>query len=127
MARIRTNPTIVKKNLETLAKWRSKKDVMSEMDRTIRSDILYLTVKHLIKVEKAPTHQLAQIMDQYGFISANTAYKYEIYIHIINERYDLPLTISQGWIYLDPDYKISTKPHEERRRSRLEDKSKRAA
>lgn len=119
MARPKTDPNVIKKNLETLASWRNKKNILSELDLSIRSDILYLTIKKLVQVEKAPTHQLAQLMDKHGFVSANTPYRFELYIAKINERYDLPIAIRQNWIYLDPAYKVSKITIAPKKRARL--------
>ncbi len=81
---------------ELLVRW-AKTRILKLLDMTIRSHILrhtcYMILKHGGEMQ---TQQLAHQMDEFGYTSANTPYRFVNYINKINTKYDLPISFHYG-------------------------------
>ena len=87
----------INKNMnELLLNW-AKTRILKLLDMTIRSHILrhtcYMILKHGGEMQ---TQQLVYQMQEFGYTSADTPYKYVNYINKINLKYDLPISFHYG-------------------------------
>lgn len=90
--RVRTK----KKLKQGLGEW-SKKRVLKLIDMAVRSHILRHTCYMILKFGgEMSTMQLVYQMQDFGYTSVDTHYKFVNYIHQINDKYDLPLSFHYG-------------------------------
>lgn len=86
-----------------LGEW-SKSRVLKLLDMTIRSHILRHTCYMILRYGgEMSTLQLVYHMQDFGYTSVDTQYKFVNYINKINDRYDLPLSFHYGDNYIKFD------------------------
>lgn len=92
------------KTKKGLTKWMNKRATFV-LDKAIRSDILKYVCMALMKNGGyLQVQQLVYILEDLGYSSVDTSYKFITYVEKMNERYQLPISFSYGHRYMKLDF-----------------------
>jgi hypothetical protein len=95
------SPREAKKEAIHAIQKKAEEAVFKHLMILIKSKIMKIVLKVLMKKMVVSQYQMVQILEKEGFTTCSTQYKLRYYLSQLNERYDLPIGFTQSDIYLE--------------------------